>query len=68
MAKYSWTPIPMFCSNCGELNYGYRDEKERIRYVCKRCKTVLVCVKKSRRHDTVDLFAPKENDRYGGVE
>ena len=24
--KYdTWTPVPMFCANCGHLNYGYLD-------------------------------------------
>ena len=51
--KYdTWTPVPMFCANCGHLNYGYRNENGIIKYECKNCKVVLVRKQKGRRHDT----------------
>ena len=57
--KYdTWTPVPMFCANCGHLNYGYRNENGIIKYECKNCKAVSVRKQKGRRHDTIDLYAP----------
>ena len=60
----NWTPIPMYCSNCGELLYGYRNDEGKIKYECKRCGTVAVRVQKGRRHDKIDLYAPEGQVRY----
>ena len=27
----------MYCSNCGALLYGYRNDEGKIKYECKRC-------------------------------
>lgn len=64
MKKEIWTPIPMFCPNCGQLNYGYRNEEGRIKYECKRCKVVFVRTQKGRRHDRVDIYVPSGQVRY----
>lgn len=64
MKNDNWTPIPMFCPNCGQLNYGYRNEEERIKYECKKCKVVFVRTKKSRRHDCLDIYVPAGQVRY----
>lgn len=56
--------IPMYCSNCGELLYGYRNDEGKIKYECKRCGTVAVRVQKGRRHDKIDLYAPEGQVRY----
>lgn len=34
LRKEEWTPIPMHCANCGQLNYGYRNEEGKIKYEC----------------------------------
>lgn len=47
----TWTPVPMYCPNCGHLNIGYRNDENKIRYECQRCKVVFVRVPKGRRHD-----------------
>lgn len=59
-----WTPIPMYCSNCGHLNYGYRNEEGKIKYECKKCKVVAVRTQKGRRHDRIDIYAPDGQVRY----
>ena len=61
---HNWTPIPMYCSNCGALLYGYRNDEGKIKYECKRCGTVAVRVPKGRRHDKIDLYAPEGQIRY----
>ena len=48
VTKDNWTPIPMYCSNCGALLYGYRNDEGKIKYECKRCGTVAVRVQKGR--------------------
>lgn len=30
VTKDNWTPIPMYCSNCGALLYGYRNDEGKI--------------------------------------
>ena len=59
----NWTPIPMYCSNCGELLYGYRNDEGKIKYECKRCGTVTVRVQKRCRHNKIDLYAPEGLNR-----
>ena len=58
MKSDDWVPIPIYCSNCGMLNYGYRNSEGKIRYECASCGTVFIRVQKSRRHDTIDVYAP----------
>ena len=53
----NWKPIPMFCPNCGKLNYGYKSGDEKIKYECDRCMVNFVRVRKGRRHDTIEMFA-----------
>ena len=69
MVQVSWMEgkkgvIPMYCSNCGALLYGYRNDEGKIKYECKRCGTVAVRVQKGRRHDKIDLYAPEGQIRY----
>ena len=33
----TWKPIPMFCPNCGKMNYGYKGIGDKIKYECDRC-------------------------------
>ena len=54
----TWKPIPMFCPNCGKMNYGYKGIGDKIKYECDRCMVKFVRMRKSRRHDTIEMFAP----------
>lgn len=65
--KESWKPYPMFCPNCGRLNYGYKSEDNRIKYECAQCTVKFVRVQKGRRHDTIDLFAKVGHERYENI-
>lgn len=53
----TWKPIPMFCPNCGKLNYGYKGGDEKIKYECDQCMVKFVRVRKGRRYDTIEIFA-----------
>ena len=63
-ANIELSAMEMYCSNCGELLYGYRNDEGKIKYECKRCGTVAVRVQKGRRHDKIDLYAPEGQIRY----
>ena len=49
--KEVWKPYPMYCPNCGRLNYGNKSEDNRIKYECVQCTVKFVRVQKGRRHD-----------------
>lgn len=53
-----WNPYPIFCPNCGKINYGYKNTDGKIKYECSKCMIKFVRVQKSRRHDTIDIYAP----------
>ena len=55
-----WTPMPMYCPNCGTINIGYQNKECKIRYECKKCKVVLFRTRKTRRKDVIEVYAPKE--------
>ena len=63
MTNEQWMPMPMYCPNCGNLNYGYQNNEGKIKYECTKCRIVFIRIKKGRRHDTIDLYAPKEQER-----
>lgn len=54
----SWVTYPMFCFNCSSLVLGMKNRKGSIRYHCGTCGCNLVRTDKSRRHATIDIFAP----------
>ncbi len=54
--KDIWKLYPMFCPNCGKINYGYKSEDGRIKYECGKCTVRLVRVQKSRRHDSAAAY------------
>lgn len=63
MKSNNWTAIPMFCPNCGQLNYGYQNKEAKIRYECTRCEVVLIRTTKGRRHDTIEIYAATGTER-----
>ncbi len=64
MKSGTWTGTPMFCANCGQLNYGYQNDEGRIKYECNKCKVVFIRVQKGRRHEKIDMYAPVGQVRY----
>jgi len=59
----NWKPYPMYCLNCGELIFGFRNDEGVVKGECKRCGTVFVRRFRSRRHESIDVFAPKGTER-----
>lgn len=52
----SQKPKPMYCPNCGNLNYGTENSSGKIRYKCKCCRLVMIRFPKGRRHDVVEIY------------
>lgn len=55
---HTWVSYPMHCSNCGAIIVGFKSKKGGLKYHCENCKCSLVRVDRSRRHATIDIFAP----------
>lgn len=54
-----WIPFSWHCANCGSLVTGYKNAQGDIKVQCGRCHAVMVRIMKSRRHDTIEMYAPK---------
>ena len=60
-----WTPISWYCPNCGTLVTGYRNAQGTVKVVCSRCHVTMIRAGKSRRLDTISIYAPREaQSRY----
>lgn len=47
------------CPNCGTVETGCRDEHGVLRLTCRCCGTYLVSRPRGRRHENMDVYAPK---------
>ena len=52
-------PVRRYCPNCGQIASGYRDEDGISKMSCRLCGTVFISKIRSRRHDCMDIYAPK---------
>lgn len=52
-------PVRRYCPNCGHISSGYRGENGIAKMNCSICGTVFISKLKSRRHDSMDIYAPK---------
>ena len=59
-----WRPFSWHCANCGNIVTGFKNAKGDIKVECSRCHTVMVRKIKSRRHDTIDTYAPVGQEHY----
>ncbi len=57
-AVVEWKPTMMYCPNCGNLVVGSRNDKGMAKLKCRVCCLSIVSKQKTRRHETVDLYAP----------
>ena len=62
-----WVPFSWHCANCGTIVTGYKNSDGAIKVECKRCRTVMVRKIKGRRHDTIDLYAPKNQEHLRAI-
>ena len=58
-----WQVRRWFCPNCGELVFG----DGTIKTVCPKCAVEMKMEEKGRRHDILNMYAPKGTERIGLV-
>lgn len=63
--KEEWTPFSWHCPNCGAIVTGYKNKKGSVKVECKRCRATMVRTPKDKKHDCIDIFAPKGQVRRG---
>lgn len=56
-----WKPIPWHCLHCGRKIIAYENGKEDMKVSCDKCHTVMVRKIRGRRHDTIEIYAPRVN-------
>lgn len=60
MQEYDmWQAFSWHCPNCGEIAVGYKNSKGTIKVECPKCHAVMVRTIMGRRHDRIDIYAPK---------
>lgn len=55
----AWTPFSWHCPNCGVIVTGYKNQNGDIKVECTRCRVVMVRKIRNKAHDTIDVFANK---------
>ena len=58
-----WIPFSWHCSNCGNVVTGYKNQNGDIKVQCSKCHVVMIRKFKSKKHDTIDVSAPKGLER-----
>lgn len=56
ICKYSY--VMLYCPNCGKINAGQRNSEGVFKSECPYCKAKIISIKNSRRHDTINIYAP----------
>ena len=57
--KDTWYPFSWYCPNCGTKLIGFINAEGMIKVECKRCLAVSVRKVMGRRHNRIDVYAPK---------
>lgn len=58
-----WIPFSWHCSSCGNVVTGYKNQNGDIKVQCSRCHVVMVRKFRNKKHDTIDVYAPKGQER-----
>jgi len=60
MAKFDYEkPVPFVCVNCHQKTIGIRDINGLTKVKCPHCGTVTISRVMSRRHVSLDVYAPE---------
>lgn len=54
-----WQPLSWYCPNCASRLNAYRNAEGMAKAECRKCHSVSVRVAKGRRHNRIDIYAPK---------
>ena len=55
-----WRPFSWHCPNCGSLVTGYKNADNEVKVECTKCHSVMIRKFKSRKHNAIDIYAPKQ--------
>jgi ribosomal protein S27E len=61
--NFVWRSRKIYCPNCRQLVIGYEGKDGITRMTCDRCGTVMVSKSMGRRHDRIDIYAPRGQER-----
>lgn len=59
----SWRLKQIYCPNCRHLVNGYESKDGTTRMTCEKCGAVMIRKTMGRRHDRIDLYAPRGQER-----
>lgn len=62
-----WVPFSWYCSNCGTVVTGYKNQRGDIKVQCSKCRAVMIRTMKNRKHDTIELYAPQGQERLDAM-
>ena len=57
-----WKPFSWHCASCGNIVTGYKNKNGDIKVECNICRVVMVRKTRGRRHNTIDVYAPKDQE------
>ena len=58
MAKYDERKVFRWhCPNCGTIVTGFKNDGRTIKGECSRCKACMVRIVKTKKHETIEVFA-----------
>ena len=63
MRQEQWVSFSWYCPNCGKIVVGYKGSDGTIKVLCKCCGTTMIRRIRGRRHDTIDLYAPQNQEQ-----
>ena len=55
----TWQSFSWHCPNCGEISAGYKNASGTVKVECAKCHAVMVRRIMGRRHDRIDIYAPR---------
>ena len=64
MKNDQWAVYTWYCVNCAAKVTGYPNPEGRIKCTCGRCGSVMVRTIRSRRHDSIEVYAPAGYEHY----
>lgn len=59
----SWHSKHFYCPNCRHLIDGFEGKDGVTRMICDNCRSVIICKAMGRRHDRIDVYAPRDQEK-----
>ncbi len=61
--REDWTIYSWYCPNCKTEVGGLKNKKNQIKVKCEKCGVEMVRTLVGRRHDQIDIYAPRGEER-----